>query len=84
MSTVIEEFPAQPMGRPPKYDWDKWTDGRVHVCKAGKDFSCTAPSFRALVHATARSLSKKAGKNIRAKANINKGGDKVTIVFFEA
>lgn len=83
MSTVIEEFPAQPMGRPPKYDWSKWADGRVHVCKAGKDFDCTAPSFRALVHATARSLSKQQGRPVKAKANISKDASKVTIQFFE-
>jgi len=42
------------LGRPAKYDWDKWTDGQERVLKEGVDFKSMAESFMLLARRTAR------------------------------
>ncbi len=32
------------------YDWPRWTDGKVHRARRGKDFSISAASFARSVH----------------------------------
>lgn len=62
-------------GRPPKYDWDLWTDGQPHVKYQGKDFSSDLASFRALVHSTA------ARRGLKVATNIDKAQKSVSFTF---
>ena len=35
-----------PVGRPRKYPWDEWMDGKVHSALAGRDFHLSVRGFR--------------------------------------
>jgi len=41
-------------GRPPKYPWDEWTDGKEHTVQYGVDFNCMPESLGVLIRKTAR------------------------------
>lgn len=58
-------------GRPPKYDWSRWLDGKQWVLKRGNDFDCSPVSLTTLARTTAR----KQGKAV--KCNVTE--DSVTI-----
>lgn len=42
------------LGRPTRYPWDEWTDGKERVLREGENFSCMAESFALLCRRTAR------------------------------
>jgi hypothetical protein len=44
-----QESGARGPGRPPKYPWDSWMDGKVHPALAGRDFHMSAEKFRDLL-----------------------------------
>jgi hypothetical protein len=77
MATTVQEFPRRHRGRPPIYDWDKFSDGQTWVCRQGQDFNITPVSFRALVHRTANA------RGMKAETTINKRDQSVTFRFFE-
>lgn len=77
MSSVIEEFPAKHRGRPNKYDWDLYMDGKNWKCVQGQDFHVSAVSFRALVHRTART------RGLKAETRINKAKTEVLFRVFK-
>lgn len=78
MASVVQDFPRRHRGRPPIYDWDKYADGQVWICKQGQDFDTSPVSFRALVHRTANA------RGMKAETTINKRDQSVTFRFFEA
>jgi hypothetical protein len=41
-------------GRPRKYPWDKWANGKTWVTVKGEDFTCSTHQFQVTVHAHAR------------------------------
>lgn len=44
-------------GRPAKYPWDEWFDGRTHVLVQGEDYDADGPkSFRSTVYSAADRL----------------------------
>jgi hypothetical protein len=46
MAAVVKEFPKRnPGGRPARYPWAKWTDGRIYKAKQGEDFECELVNF---------------------------------------
>ena len=63
MAHTIEHFPAS-AGRPPKYNWDLWTNGENWVLTQGEDFDSTVHSFRTLVHRTRKVRGLKARTHI--------------------
>jgi hypothetical protein len=73
MSKILTEFPKH-RGRPPVYDWAKWTNGEVHELTRGEDFDCDPRSFRTLVHRTKKSR----GLSARTKFK----GDNVIVIQF--
>jgi hypothetical protein len=56
MSRVIEALsPWEPGGYcKRRYNWEAWTDGRVHVCTRGEDFSVRPLKFVAAAHSHAK------------------------------
>lgn len=44
---------AKPVGRPQKYPWDTWLNGRVNSALAGRDFHMSVPKFRNTLRAKA-------------------------------
>lgn len=52
-----------PRGRPAKYPWDEWTDGKRHFLRQGEHFpdEVKVTSFRAECHAAA---TRKGGKAV--------------------
>lgn len=64
-------------GRPPKYDWDKYSDGQPWVLYRGTDFDTSVVSFRALVHSAARS------RGLKAETAIDPRNESVSFRFFE-
>lgn len=76
-------------GRPPKYPWERWTNGRTHRLFKGsseqreaeplKYFEADLISFRTMVHRKARDL----GAHIGAYTNINEADQSVTIRFYD-
>jgi hypothetical protein len=55
-------------GRKPRYPWELWTDGEVHVAKQGEDFACPAESFRTGLHVKARSIGMRVGSRYDSDA----------------
>lgn len=41
------------MGRPPKYPWKKWTNGKVHRIVAGKHFNSSVRGMQSTLRAHA-------------------------------
>lgn len=78
MSYTVKEFPRRRRGRPPKYDWDRYFDGEIHVLRQGVDFQISPTSFRALVHRTANARG-----NWRAETQINKNEGTVLFKFVQ-
>jgi len=55
----------RPVGRPPKYPWDQWFDGREWVLRQGKEFSlCTARRMAAVVYI----IAERRGVKVRVNA----------------
>lgn len=75
MATQLDEFPeGLKAGRPSKYDWDNWLNGKVWRLEAGEDFNVTPESFRA----TVKSAAKSRGGTVKAA----KADDKTLIIQF--
>lgn len=65
MAKQLDEFPENAgRGRPDKYDWTTWFNGKPWELEAGTDFdvNLAVESFRA----TAKSAAKKRGGTLRA------------------
>lgn len=62
-------------GRPPKYDWELWTDGQARRLHQGHDFDATLESFRTMVHRKARDL------NLKAHTKINEADTSIQVQF---
>lgn len=62
-------------GRPPKYPWDLWTDGRARRLHRGVDFDATLRSFQTMVHRKARDL------NMKAHTKINEADESMQVQF---
>ena len=43
-----------PLGRPARYPWNEWTDGKERLLREGQDFFSMAESFVLLCRRTAR------------------------------
>jgi hypothetical protein len=71
MSEVVDSLP--PRGFRPKYEWSRWTDGRIHRLKRGEDFHTSAKVF---VHA-AHTHAERHGLVLTARSQ----GDNVWLVF---
>jgi len=65
-----------PLGRPPKYDWDTWTDGREHTIEYGKHFNSMPESMAVLLRKHAR--------NHGLEVAVSVTGDFVTFQFVRA
>lgn len=79
MAKELEQFPENAgRGRPDKYPWETWFNGKPWQLDAGEDFDATLKpeSFRA----TARSAAQKRGGKLKA-AVIN-DGKSLVIQFF--
>lgn len=63
-------------GRPPKYQWEDWTDGKPRRLYQGGDFDATLESFRTMVHRKARDIG------MRAHTKINKADSSIQVQFF--
>lgn len=74
MSQIIENFEPQ-RGRPPKYDWDRLTDGRARRLRKGEDFDAELHSFRTMIHRKARDMG------LRAHTKINEADSSITVQF---
>lgn len=79
---LTETIDDAKMGRPPKYPWHKWADGRRHTLQRGKDFDAELVSFRTMVHRKAREMSPFDQPRIRAKTKINWRHESVKIIFY--
>lgn len=44
----------RPIGRPPKYPWDRWLDGQLHLIREQQDFDCSRDSMRQQIYIRAR------------------------------
>lgn len=56
MAKQLDEFPEGiRVGRPGKYPWDEWFNGKVWEVEAGTDFSTTPESFRMTIKSAAKS-----------------------------
>lgn len=85
MSEIVPPFKSA-RGRPPKYPWDLWSDGKAHKLYRGtadevsagiKDFEADLISFRTMVHRKARDL------DMRANTHINKSDQSIKISFYK-
>lgn len=59
-------------GRPAKYPWDEWTNGKRHVLKQGEHFTdeVKVTSFRAECHAASRRKGGRADTRIMGNSVI--------------
>jgi len=74
MGEIIEVFKAK-NGRPPKYWWDHWTDGKVRRLYRHRDFDADVYNFQNMLHREARR------RGLKAKTKINKGDSSIEVVF---
>lgn len=74
MGQIIDKIDLS-KGRPPKYQWHVWTDGKARRLRQGEDFDATLESFRTMVHRKARDL------NLKAHTKINAADTSIQIQF---
>lgn len=74
MGLIIDKIDLS-KGRPPKYPWPDWTDGKPRRLKQGEDFDATLESFRTMVHRKARDL------NLKAHTKINEADTSIQVQF---
>lgn len=75
MAKQLDEFPeGLRVGRPNKYDWNSWLDGKVWLLEAGTDFDVSPESFRM----TAKSAAKSRGGSLK----VAKMGEKSLVLQF--
>lgn len=67
---VLTEFRKGQLGRPAKYRWDEFLDGRVRRFDKGVDFECAADGFRRSLYSAARA------RGIKVQTTID--GDSLT------
>ena len=75
MAKTLSVFPGNHRGRPPIYDWEKFTNGEVWQLTRGVDFNSDPRSFRTLVH------RKKKQWNLGARTRIH-DDESITIQFW--
>jgi hypothetical protein len=87
MAQIVPQLEPR-KGRPPKYPWEKWSDGKSRKLFRGDDeqvqsgeadFSADLVSFRTMVHRKARDL----GAHIGAYTHINKADQSIEVRFYE-
>ena len=54
MATIINDYTFPPTGRPEKYPWNEWFDGKTRRLQRGVDFSNHPGNFRMTVYQAAR------------------------------
>lgn len=81
MTEVLEEFPTSHRGRPAKYPWDEWADGKVRRLVQGEHFPCSVASFRALVHKTASSRAARGLPRTEARTGVK--GNSIIVQFYD-
>jgi hypothetical protein len=79
MPRVLEELPEPRLGRPPKYPYDKWLDGKVWLLVEGEDFEVGAARSVAMgLRAAARKRGQKAKtrtvRGLAVEATLPEGG----------
>ena len=65
-----------PLGRPPKYPWNAWTDGQEHTIEYGVHFGSMPDSMAVLL--------RKHAKNYGLEVSVSVNGDFVTFQFADA
>jgi hypothetical protein len=87
MSEITPQFEPR-KGRPPKYPWSLWCDGKSRKLYRGSeaqvqsgeyDFNADLISFRTMVHRKARDL----GPHIGAYTHINKADQSIQVRFYD-
>lgn len=73
MYMTAERIIPKRLGRPPKYPWDKWLDGEIHVVEQDIDFRTLMSSFVMMIH--------QAAKREDGTAQTSTEGKKITFVF---
>lgn len=74
MGIILDSFENQ-RGRPPKYDWERLTDGQARRLFKDTDFDAELHSFRTMVHRKARDMG------LKAHTKINEADASITIQF---
>lgn len=75
MAKQLDEFPeGLRVGRPSKYKWDIWLNGKVWALDAGEDFDVAVESFRM----TAKSAAKTRGGALKTA----RMGEKTLVIQF--
>jgi hypothetical protein len=59
MAEVLKKFEFEMRGRPTKYPWDRWLDGRIWKLERGVDFQPEPQNFRQCVYSAAYSRNKR-------------------------
>lgn len=81
---IVSKFESS-KGRPPKYPWDLWANGKAWHLRRGnreeidsgdKDFEAELISFRTMVHRKARDL------DLGAKTHINRADHSIKVQFY--
>lgn len=63
MAEIIADLPTR-RGRPSKYPWDEWVDGKARVAQRGVDFDITTHAFISTLHQAAKARD---GVKVRTK-----------------
>jgi hypothetical protein len=75
MPEIIPEFSSK-KGRPPKYQWDEWADGKSRRLYKDQDFACELISMRTMIHRQARLMG------LRAYTHINEADQSIKVRFY--
>ena len=76
MSELIADFTSK-KGRPPKYPWEEWSDGKSRRLHKGRDFASELVSMRTMIHRKARDLG------LNAYTHINEADTSIEVRFYK-
>jgi hypothetical protein len=76
MAQIIEQFESK-KGRPPKYPWDEWADGKSRKLYKDSDFPAELISMRTMIHRKARDMG------LNAFTHINEADQSIQVRFYD-
>jgi len=75
MATQLNDFSFTPAGRPSKYQWDQWANGKPWKLEAGTDFTISVESMRTAARAYA------ARRGLKVKTSVVDGRTALVLQF---
>lgn len=78
MAIELTEYEFVTQGRPHRYDWKSWANGKTWKLTKGTDFTVSAQGMRGNIYSYAKA------NNLKARTSITDGGTSVIVLMSQS